>query len=266
MNIRYCYHGIMNCEPGYFWGPGLKEQYKIMFVHEGRGIYQFNGNTFYLEKGQGYIVFAGTVCYMKADEREPWVYSWIAFDGDQAGPLLEDAGLSPSSPIFSFSSGSWFQLYLDKWDAAATCDNRGELRVHSVLYQFLADWLEMMMVTKQLPAGYQAKEGYIRKALDFIHINYAERISISGLAEMIGIDRVYLSNIFKESMRVSPQQYLLQYRMDKACELLLDSELTVSEIARSVGYGDPLLFSKMFKKLTGAAPTYYRASHLPARV
>lgn len=236
-----------------------------MFVHEGRGVYQFNGNTFYLEKGQGYIVFAGTICYMKADERDPWVYSWIAFDGEQAGKLLEEAGLSLASPVFRFSSGSWFQHYLEKWDAASDCDQMGELRLHSVLYQFLADWLEMMVVTKQLPAGYQAKEGYIRKALDFIHIHYGQRVTISGIAQMIGIDRIYLSNLFKESMRISPQQYLLHYRMDKAIELLTDSELTVSEISHSVGYSDPLLFSKMFKKITGAAPTHYRNAHLSNR-
>lgn len=59
-----------------------------------------------------------------------------------------------------------------------------------------------------------------------------------------------------------PQQYLLNYRVAKACELLTETLCTIGEISRSVGYQDPLLFSRMFKKVKGCSPKEYRIRHL----
>lgn len=94
--------------------------------------------------------------------------------------------------------------------------------------------------------------------MEYIKTNYYNKVSITELAGMIGIDRIYLSSLFKESIQLSPQMYLLQYRMDKACDLMNNQQLSISDISHSVGYSDPLLFSKMFKKVKGVSPSHYR--------
>jgi YesN/AraC family two-component response regulator len=116
------------------------------------------------------------------------------------------------------------------------------------------------MLTAPGQASYipKAKEAYVRKAIDYIKANYYNKISISELAKLIGIDRIYLSSLFKETVQLSPQMYLVQYRINKACDLLDNPLLTISDISHSVGYSDPLLFSKMFKKIKGVSPSHYR--------
>jgi YesN/AraC family two-component response regulator len=57
---------------------------------------------------------------------------------------------------------------------------------------------------------------------------------------------------------MSPQEFLIRYRMDKASEFMLTNSLSISEISRSVGYEDPLAFSKIFKKIKGASPREFR--------
>lgn len=74
----------------------------------------------------------------------------------------------------------------------------------------------------------------------------------------IGIDRSYLSGIFKEVMKMSPQEYLLHYRVEQAEILLKETDRKIGDIAELVGYADAMTFSKMFKKYKGMSPQQYR--------
>lgn len=259
MDIRYCYHGKQVCVPGFAWGPGVKGQYKIMFIHSGQGVYQLDGHTFHLQKGQGFIVYDDILCYMEADRTDPWVYSWVAFTGSGIPSLFEHVQISLRSPIFQFAPLFWSDPYLDKLSDEHIDLMMAELLRQSTLNRFLADWIAMLVTTKQYRLETRPQDGYIRKAIEFIRTNYNQKITIAEIANMIGIDRVYLSVLFKESLQVSPQQYLLNLRMEKAGELLSNSQITVGEVANSVGYSDPLLFSKMFKRVKGLSPSHFRS-------
>jgi AraC-like DNA-binding protein len=72
------------------------------------------------------------------------------------------------------------------------------------------------------------------------------------------LDRSYLGALFRERTGLPPQQHLLQLRMEKAAGLIVESDLPISTIARSVGYDDPLLFSRMFRKVKGESPLGFR--------
>ncbi|WP_141501246.1 AraC family transcriptional regulator [Paenibacillus luteus] len=257
-DLIYYYHGKQFCEPGYNWGPGVKDHYKILFIHEGKGTYQVNGCTYSLKKGEGFMVFPDTICHMVADEQDPWVYSWIAFQGDYVEPLLSQVQLNKKNPHFQFAPAGWFDPWLDQLTEAHKLAKNSELVVHSILYRLFAEWLDMLTAPQAIGYLPKAKEVYVRKAMEYIKTNYYNKVSITELAGMIGIDRIYLSSLFKESIQLSPQMYLLQYRMDKACDLMNNQQLSISDISHSVGYSDPLLFSKMFKKVKGISPSHYR--------
>ena len=93
--------------------------------------------------------------------------------------------------------------------------------------------------------------------MNYIQNNYAA-IRISDVARYIGIHRSYLTNIFKKKIGLSPQEYLLQCKMNKSCEMLLETQLPIQEIARRVGYENPLTYSKIFKNFYGLSPKQYR--------
>ena len=95
------------------------------------------------------------------------------------------------------------------------------------------------------------------QAIDYIHRNYAQA-TVSQLADYIGINRSYLTSIFKRLVGVSPQKYLLNFRMEESALLLAESSLPVKTIASSVGYDNPLTFSKSFKAQYGCSPQNYR--------
>ena len=94
-------------------------------------------------------------------------------------------------------------------------------------------------------------------AISFMNNNYHNPINITEIAKRIGFDRSYFSSAFKKKIGISPQQYLLNLRMEKAAELMLKSGVKPSVAAASVGYDDLFVFSKAFKKHFGVSPRGY---------
>lgn len=90
----------------------------------------------------------------------------------------------------------------------------------------------------------------IRKCIEFIDANYASNLTLENLALAVNISKSYLSMIFKQEMGVNFITYLTDYRIERAKELLINSDFKIYEIAEKVGFGSPYYFSKVFKDTT----------------
>jgi AraC-like DNA-binding protein len=88
--------------------------------------------------------------------------------------------------------------------------------------------------------------------------NFHNDISVEDIADNCGLNRSYFGKIFKESTGRTPQEFLLNYRMTKATELLKLTKLTVGDISNAVGYDNPLHFSRAFKNTYGISPREWR--------
>ena len=95
-------------------------------------------------------------------------------------------------------------------------------------------------------------------AAERLNTEYPDKISVSSLAKDFGYNPDYFSHVFKETFGVSPQKYVINKRIAAAKHLLLTTDKSVSEIALSCGFSDPLYFTRMFSKETGAAPSVFR--------
>lgn len=94
--------------------------------------------------------------------------------------------------------------------------------------------------------------------MDYIAYHYREKIKINELADYIGVNRSYLTSSFKKAIGCSPQEYLVNLRMEKAREMLRNTDMQINAIAAAVGYQDQLAFSKIFKQHFGASPKAYQ--------
>ena len=121
-----------------------------------------------------------------------------------------------------------------------------------MLYEFLS------LIVQNSEQEQKSENIYLTTATRYIKAHYVEEISVDSVAAYIGISRKYLFAIFKSSLGISPKDYIIDYRMKKAKEFLKTPDLSVGSIAYSVGYKDPLAFSKMFKLKTGFSPSEYR--------
>ena len=97
--LRLCYCGIEDCEPGWRFGPYVRENYVIHIVTGGRGTYRAGGSEYDLGKGCMFIIFPGDETVYCADEEDPWSYMWIGFNGREAANVIRQIGFSKDNPV-----------------------------------------------------------------------------------------------------------------------------------------------------------------------
>lgn len=102
------------------------------------------------------------------------------------------------------------------------------------------------------------KMAIVNNIRTFITENYMKPISLAKISANAYLSPIYVSKVFKEATGESPINYLIRVRLSRACELLDNTDISVKEVARHVGYKDVYYFSKLFKKYYGVSPLFYR--------
>ena len=98
----------------------------------------------------------------------------------------------------------------------------------------------------------------------YLQENFDKPVDFSALAESLAVFAPYLSKLFHEQTGCSPSRYLTNIRIRQAKKLLMDTDLTVREIAVRVGYPDPFHFSRNFKNAAGVSPAQFREGQADA--
>ena len=86
LTVYFC--GSENCPPRHAYGPAVRPHYLLHVILKGRGIYQYKGQTYALSAGDAFLIPPAEVTYYQADEREPWSYAWVGFDGKAVPEIL----------------------------------------------------------------------------------------------------------------------------------------------------------------------------------
>lgn len=93
---------------------------------------------------------------------------------------------------------------------------------------------------------------------EYIHEHFTQAIKLEDLASHIGITQFHFSRLFKRSMGMPPHQYVMQQRIEKAKQLLKDTDIPIADIALDCGFSSQSHLGKYFRQLTGITPRKYR--------
>lgn len=259
MNFYHC--GEHTCDKGHHWGPAVRGDYLIHYVVNGKGIFKCGNKTYHLGKGNGFLICPQTVVYYEADQDEPWHYYWVGFNGFNAKKILHQAGLSLDSPIFYCEDTAFLTDTIESMAETNKFYNERNLFTMGHLYLFLAKLTQISPKDTGSNYHHSIIEEYIKSSIEYIERNYPCEISVKDLSDYIGINRKYLYTIFKRVLGQTPMEYILKVKMEKACTLLANEALSISEVSNSVGYKDQFTFSKQFKKTIGDSPSNYRQKY-----
>ncbi|MCI6005700.1 AraC family transcriptional regulator [Blautia sp. HCP3S3_G3] len=262
IDVSLVYCGWEQCDPGHRFGPNKRFTYVLHMVEGGKGVFEMNGQSYYLEKGDAFLIPAGREAWYEADHEDPWAYRWIGFEGIDAEVCCARAGFTLKNPVRKITC-----LNAAEWCIEGMMKNPQDLPENKVrrngLLQILfgeliADYRKLCIERGELPPEYKTGSVYVERAVEYINENYSKHLTINELADMIGVNRSYLATNFKKCMGCSPQEYLINVRVEQAKSLLYKTNTQISEVASKVGYQDPLAFSKIFKRKTGYSPTEYK--------
>ncbi|MBS6183489.1 MAG: AraC family transcriptional regulator [Clostridium celatum] len=256
-DLYLCYCGLEKCAPLYSFGPAVRPTYLLHYVLEGQGYYYVNDNKYTVSKNQGFLIEPNVVTFYQADKDNPWTYLWIGIDGDKAKLYLNSAGLNENHLIFTYEKDDSLKEYVLEMLKHHTMSDSDAFKIEGLLYLFFSKLCEDR---KEIPSMNKEENtnNYINKAIEFIQNNYHNSIKVTDIANYICLNRSYLTSIFQNNLNMSPQKFLMKFRITKAAELLYNTNLSITNIAYSCGYSDPLAFSKAFKKIKGISPKEYR--------
>ncbi len=257
-----CYCGYGSCQPLQHFGPAVRPNYLIHFITDGKGIFQSGDNKFSLHAGEGFIIRPNQQAFFQADEADPWSYLWIGFDGTRCGEYLSAIGLDEGQFTFRSPDGETLREIVQEMLKYNTAGIENDFQLQGLLCRFFSCLARSLSIPLSSVPKNDRENFYVRRAVEFVHYNYANHITVSDMAKYVSLNRSYLFTLFQRVLKISPQEFLTTFRLTRAKEQLRLTNATVAAIAQSVGYRDPLVFSKAFKQMTGMTPVQYRKQHL----
>ena len=258
-------YGYEQCDPGHSFGPATRNHYLFHYVLSGTGTLMADNakgetQTYSIKSGQGFLIFPGQITTYYADLRLPWEYVWIEFDGLRVKEALDLTELSMNSPVYRSHSKDLREQLVNEMMYIVHHAKESPFHLIGHLYLFF-DYLMQSSKSTKLVHSSKMSDFYIKEAIHFIEQNFQNNITVEEIASVCGINRSYFGKIFRKSIGRSPQEFLMNYRMVKATELLKLTSLSIAEIGSAVGYENQLHFSRAFKTIYGVSPREWRNQH-----
>ena len=258
-------YGWEKCDPGHSFGPSTRNHYLFHYVISGTGTLiaadsKGMNQTFHIKSGQGFLIYPGCITHYFADVNIPWEYTWLEFDGLRVKEALDLTNLSMDNPVYHSRSAELRELMKDEMLYIVKHTGESPFSLIGHLYLFF-DYLTSSCRREQFVQSERMSDYYIKEAINYIEQNFQNDISIENIAKICGINRSYLGKIFKKTIGRTPQEFLMNYRMTKAAELLKLTELSIADIGCAVGYENQLHFSRAFKHIYGVSPRNWRQIH-----
>ncbi len=217
---------------------GIRDYFMIHYIHTGRGRLSYRGTEQMLGAGQIFIVSPGEWHHYRADDTEPWHYSWVCFRGERA------ADFQALAPVQAYSPDTFRRLM--------RAEEYGEYAAEHVS-GCLFELLSYLLKETRAREG----EGYAERARRMVDTLYMLPITVGEIAAQLSLDRRYLPRLFRARYGLTLQEYLIRVRMERAARYMAEG-YNAEEAGRLSGYEDATNFYRMFKRYFGEGPAAYR--------
>ena len=225
-------------------------------------IYVAYGTLTVHEKDKKHNLTSGDICLFRPNE--PQIYTidgektthyWILFTGSEVEKMLS-LFKERSYHIGAFPEFEHFCHSL--WNGSRLDEEIAELSLDGMLITIIARIMKLVSQGKKE----NNELSKLHKAIQIMKSECHVKRSNKELSKLCELSEFYFIRLFKKSFGVSPQEYYAKLIIDKSSHLLINTDYSISEIAKLCGIEDALYFSRMFKKHMGISPLAYRKNKI----
>lgn len=263
---------------------------EIAYVYDGKGYHMFDGVTYPVAKGELYIINSRTPhCFYPTDKANTdhlviynlaFLPEFISNINIHMPILIELTDLMLYKSLYSDEI-----IYTPDLKLSGSMQTEIEQLYEKMYLEFASkgiNYVEVLRLslcelllkihrfykqnhTPSDNAVLKYRHQLIPDCIEYLKKNYSKKITIDELSSIFFLSRSYLSSLFKNATGSGVVEYLQHIRIERACELLTQTSLSITEISTQVGYTDYRFFNKSFKKITGVTAHEYRKNAYPDR-
>jgi AraC-like DNA-binding protein len=248
------------------WANGrVLQAYQIIYISEGGGVFESEGisRRRRVTAGDILLLFPGIWHRYAPDEKTGWSEHWIECNGACFDRARDTGQIAPDRPVLRAGFVPDLLLCFDRCHGLAQRLSAGSQVLLSTMGIHI---LSLVLETARQPRSAHSR-GYdfVQSAQRLIMEKYQERIRMQQVANTLRVGYSRFRQAFKSRTGLSPKQYQLQARIQKAQDLLLNTPMSVKEISLVLGFDSPYHLSRQFKQHVGLAPRYWRQDRKPVR-
>jgi AraC-like DNA-binding protein len=242
------------------WDSGrILDGYYLVFISNGSGLFQSaSTSTRHIKAGDCFLLFPGVWHRYKPDTQSGWEEYWVGFKGTYATSLMQKV-FNPTDPFISVGRNDQVsKLFHELLESV----QQATVGYHQVIAGITLQMLGLIHATsRNTNTSHTNTQQLIEEAKFLFRESIQEPDKIETILKKLPVSYSKLRKDFKELTGLSPNQYMLNLRLDKAKELLANTGLSISEIAYQTGFESVSYLSKMFSKKVKLSPKAYRLQH-----
>lgn len=232
------------------------EDHLLLYCSAGKGLVRVGRQEFHVAKGDLVVLPQGVAHAYQADARDPWSLYWVHFGGEQSHAFLDHLALPTQTYVISV--GLHPKLLAD-FDALLSVRATGyhmNAFIHaSQVFRQCLTYLALLTTSRVRQSGHYLDLQGIQAVMEQ-HLH--GELDLDALAQHARLSKFHFCKRYKALTGYSPIQHFIHLKMERACYLLDVSDQSVGDVAQALGYDDAHYFSRLFRKVTGIAPTAYR--------
>lgn len=246
LNIQMC--GITYPDKNYEITREHSKVACIEYIEKGAGVVQIDDHLFFPEEGDSYFLQTGTNHHYYSDKDNPWRKIFINVSGSLLDSLIEGYGLKNN---YYFKG---LDLHLEMHCIFDLIKKSTEDHTEEIICILNRIFFKMREQVKESDRASDTAE----KMKEYLRNHAAAKFRIEELCNYISRSESRTIKIFKEAYGITPYAYFLDKKIRLAKDMLLNTNLSVRQIADHLHFADEYYFSNIFKRKTGVPPTKYR--------
>jgi AraC-like DNA-binding protein len=227
-------------------------EFQVVYITKGSGVFETRGMSLPLSAGAIMFLFPGVWHVYKPDYEIGWTEYWVGFKGPYADNLLSQGFLSPDRPLCEIGlRNDILAAFTRIFDIVRSQEPLYQIRASSAALSLVAE----ILACDRKSAQFSHSESLVQKAKFLMEESIYGEIDLSAICESLGTGVSHFNEVFKAYTAMTPYQYFIGIKIQKAKDLLERGGYAIKEVAFRLGFKDEYYFSRLFKSKTGIAPS-----------